>query len=737
MQMMHLFGADSILDRDRLALAVYLARRDVAQLVSGTGMQPAKDKKTKTLVQRPSISTKSTTQSRVTVRPCSAEHTLVPDCANEPLRVESVGLTSSTAISHGVPQEKRPEHPPESLPARGTSPPTRDLDSCNTPHRTRPLHAPTEKQLQCAKDSHLRQLQAKIARYSSALADLRIRPTETTRTRPETNGTEPVMRQPPVRPRNSLSLRPAPRKSRSASFLQQNVVPLGFKMHSRPNSFRPGISSWRSNHGRSVSETHRKSAVPSKQQKIREQVDALWAEARQSLSVVDSEVVVLEPDQENPIQNLNDIPPVNASPYVIPGETQKENSQLGTKHARFHTESPKKIERLKTTHHSVRPSTKKEQSKEVTNGVPLSVDDVLNQLDEAEAEENSIRHRWAHLSFGLDRGRRPSVKKEYDFSDASVTTPRPILIPNRPEAQSGRRQNTLLKKTAEGRLSPPGSTPIVFTKTVPDATYASKRTQSPLKAQDSSYFANSRFTLRLPTQLHRKLLLESARRHRHFVMVCEQRNILTAEDCKNVHPARVCEWLADELVDQLLSEVVEDIERETSELVEEIVEGELHTEAHDSTLTTHSNVSDLDDGHLPTGTPLPGMGNQLAIVETSEPKPHFTPRSDLSSTHTPMKNSLQQFRDELTVLTSSKERQSTKAGPTQYSLEFDESATGQNCSTIHSSYQADAARISDGHFNESRSLSSATLIATQALHQACESMDDLTDRIIDSPLPSQ
>ncbi|GAA55436.1 hypothetical protein CLF_107947, partial [Clonorchis sinensis] len=422
--MMHLFGADSTLDRDRLALAVYLARRDVAQLFSGTGMQPVKVKETKTVLQRPSVSTKPTTQSR----------------------------------------EKPPEHPPESLPARGTSPPTRDLDSRNIPHRTRPLHAPTEKQLQCAKDSHLRQLQAKIARYSSALADLRIRPTETIRTRSEANGTEAVMRQPPVRRRNSLLLRPAPRKSRSASFLQQNIVPLGFKMHSRPNSFRPGISSWRNNHRRSVSETHRKSAVPSKQQKIREQVDALWAEARQSLGVVDSEVVVLEPDKENPIQNLNDFPSVDAPPFVILEETQKENSQPGTKHARFRTQSPKKIERPRTTHHSVRPSTKKEQGKESPNGVPLSVDDVLNQLDEAEAEENSIRHRWAHLSFGLDRGRRPSVKKEYDFSDAFVTTPRPLLIPNRSEAQSGRRQNTLLKKTAEDRLSLPGNTHIVFTK---------------------------------------------------------------------------------------------------------------------------------------------------------------------------------------------------------------------------------------------------------------------------------
>ncbi|OON15661.1 hypothetical protein X801_08532 [Opisthorchis viverrini] len=733
MEMMHLFGADSILDRDRLALAVYLARRDVAQLVSGTDMQPVKEKKTKTLPQRPTVSTKPTTQSRVTIRPCSAGHTLAPDCASQPLRAENVGLTSSTPISHGVPQEESPGHPPESLPARGTSPPTRDLNSCNIPRRTRPLHAPTEKQLQCAKDSHLRQLQAKIARYSSALADLRIRPTETTRTRSEANGTGAVVRQPPVRRRNSVSLRPVPRKSRSASFLQQNVVPLGFKIHSRPNSFRPGISSWPNNHRRSVSETHRKSAVSSKQQKIREQVDALWAEARQSLSVVDSEVVVLEPDQENPIQNLNNVPSVDASPYVIPEETQKENNQLGTKHARFRTQSPKRIERLRTTHHSARPSTREEQGREV---MPLSVDDVLNQLDEAEAEENSIRHRWAHLSFGLDRGRRPSVKKEYDSSDAFVTA-RPILIPNRPEAQLGRRQNTLMKKTAENHMSLPGDTHIVFTKTVPDATYTSKRTQSPLKAQDSGYFANSRIALRLPTQLHRKLLLEAARRHRHFVMVCEQRNILTAEDCKNVHPTRVCEWLADELVDQLLSEVVADIERETSELVEEIVEGELHTEAPDSTLTTHSNMSDLDDGQVPINTPFPGVEDQLAIVKSSEPKPHFTPRSDLSPVHAPMKNSLQQSRDEPIVLTSSKERQSTKADPTQYSLEFDESATDQNCSTIHSSYQADAAQVLNGNFTESRSLSSATLIATQALHQACESMDDLTDRIIDSPLPSQ
>ncbi|KAA3682327.1 uncharacterized protein DEA37_0001970 [Paragonimus westermani] len=284
------------LDRDRLALAVFLARRDVARLCAP--LHTADGLSTVPMPSRPTTS--NSEHAAIRALPHSSKPRSDPPISRGSGRVtarkEACLAKISKFGSHTRSHLSENRTSEDGLPARGDSPPTRDVDSNPSLQRSHPLHAPTAKQLQSAKDSHLRQLQAKIARYTSAIAELRIQSCDKTSSNPLTSVRLPAKRS----THDHIPLKKhqqQPTNRRASSFLHRHMVPL------RVKSARPRRSV-ASAHPRTVQPIFTRPTSPAvtlarplvEQERIRKNVNALWLQAVRALRSQDENVILLEPE---------------------------------------------------------------------------------------------------------------------------------------------------------------------------------------------------------------------------------------------------------------------------------------------------------------------------------------------------------------------------------------------------------------------------------------------------------
>ncbi|KAF5397617.1 hypothetical protein PHET_09074 [Paragonimus heterotremus] len=380
-----------VLDRDRLALAVFLARRDVARLCAS--LHTADGLST---VPVPSHSASSTSDhAAIRAVPRSGKPRSDSPLSGGSARMIARKEACLTKTSkHGTYTRSRPSEnrtTEDGLPVRGDSPPTRDVDSKPAIQRSRPLYAPTEKQLQSAKDSHLRQLQAKIARYTSAIAELRIQSCDKPSSNPLTSVRRPAKRT----THDHILLRKHQQQltsRRTSSFLRHRMVPLHVKS-ARPRRSVTSI------HPRTVQPIFSRPTSPAvaftpplvEQERIRENVNSLWLQALQALRSQDKNVILLEPERDSGF-------PFSVEPSVdhFIAPTQCCST---TEDARCFDSVPSSPEV------AMEPALRACSPLETVTVDPVScsmsginVRALLQELQIAEAEEDSIRHRWAQLT---------------------------------------------------------------------------------------------------------------------------------------------------------------------------------------------------------------------------------------------------------------------------------------------------------------------------------------------------
>ncbi|KAF8566785.1 hypothetical protein P879_00645 [Paragonimus westermani] len=709
------------LDRDRLALAVFLARRDIARLY--TSLHTADGLST---VPVPGRSTTSNSEhAAIRALPHSSKPSSDPPISRGSGRVtarkEACLAKMSKFGTHTRSRLSENRTTEDGLPARGDSPPTRDVDSRPSLQRSHPLHAPTEKQLQSAKDSHLRQLQAKIARYTSAIAELRIQSCDKPSSNPLTSVRLPAKRT----THDHIPLKKhqqQPTSRRASSFLQRHMVPL------RVKSARPRRSV-ASAHPRTVQPIFTRPTSPAvtlappvvEQERIRKNVNALWLQAVRALRSQDENVVLLEPE-------LNSDFPFSVEPSV--------NHLVPPTQCYSTTECVRCFDSARSSPEvAMEPALRACPPLENANvdSVSCSMSGInahalLQELQIAEAEEDSIRHRWARLTL------KNKADDQMLPSSTMQTDPLTSIWERRSPGRSYRGDHAIRDGEKSGQSHAQGimNFPFVFTKSAPPFKSHVHTGSGYREGETDSPVTDNPLPLRLPTTLHRELLVDALRRRDQLEASRKQLNILNTEECKDLRIVDVCAKFADELVDQLLDDIVVEIERETSNLVDDIVEGELFTEASDSTLTVNKTLSDLDL------VPADETASQLD-------QPFGDTRAN---GFIPSPGSITLSQDTVSVLTSNCSKQSlhTPASSTNrvsssttdstvYSSHFEKTAPNSTrlSPQVHDqSVNSVREQLSLDLISEQTSLlSSATLIANLALQNSVDATDDAdSDRLI-------
>ncbi|CAL8095648.1 unnamed protein product [Calicophoron daubneyi] len=578
------------LDRERLAMAVFLARRDVAQMRLSLNrnigfeclqpstkqgpdynVQPANsDQPTRRFTGAQKVSSVSTSKSNIPTRPPT-------------ITVRHVEPYMGDSTSH------RPEvvsglNPSvdDTLPVRTDSPPVRDTDAW-VPSRSRPLHEPTARQLQNAQESHLRQLRNKIARYSSAIAELQIH-------QEPSKSLASCLRKPTLQTKN---LRRIPKinllrhqSKQSSSLLRPQLVPLCRKTPQK-SSLKVANSS-RSSLTTATSPSTLSSSPESLQPDVETAVNELWAETVHQLYEHNPELVILKPEDPN-------------SPQLVPGFCQpieeRINYLLGPEEKPCYTDG---LHGAHSGHIHPQP-----EWSPTVKSTEIDLNRVLEELEEAESEEAEIRRRWAHLSLGTEQEtQHPLATGLHPVTDRALRTEEkavaftsgsgPLVNEDCSSVESVEVQT---EQNLDKDFKKP---PIIFTKNIRPPFAIHCRDQQELKAVPSHTLS-----LRLPIKLHRRLLCNSSAQKLALDRAREQLEILTAPECRNLRLVRVCEWFTDEIVENIVNEIVIDIEKETSSLIDQLVEGELFSEPPESTLVT-DNESDngLDLSTRTTPTPL-------------------------------------------------------------------------------------------------------------------------------------
>ncbi|KAF7260002.1 hypothetical protein EG68_02829 [Paragonimus skrjabini miyazakii] len=697
------------LDRDRLALAVFLARRDVARLCASFHTTDGLS-----TVPVPSHSATSTLEHAIRAVPRSSKPRSDPPVSGGSGRViagkEACLTTTSrhSTCTRSRPSENRTTE--NGLPVRGDSPPTRDVDSKPAIQRSRPLYAPTEKQLQSAKDSHLRQLQAKIARYTSAITELRIQSCDKPSSNPLTSVRRPAKRTthdhiPLRKHQQQLTSR------RTSSFLRNRMVPLHVK------SARPRRSVT-STQPRTVQPIFTRPTSPAvtfttplvEQESIRENVNALWLQAVRALRNQDKNVVLLEPERNSGFPSSVE-PSVDH--FVAPTQCCS-----ATEDMRCFDSARSSLEA------AMEPALRAYSPLETVNVDPVScsmsgtnVCALLEELQIAEAEEDSIRHRWARLT----------LKNKADDQILPTTTPSTFIWEPRSPGRSYRSDCAMTDGEKPGQSHAQGITsfPFVFSKSAPPFKSHAHTGSGHREGETNPPVVDNPLLLRLPTNLHRELLVEASRRRDHLEASRKQLNILSTDECKDLRIVDVCAKFADELVDQLLDDIVVEIDRETSNLVDDIVEGELFTEASDSTLTMNKTPSDLDltpsdepapqldqpSGDTPANWFIPSSGS-ITPLQGAVPVP--TSNCSKQSLHTPASstNRVSSSTTDSTVYSSHFEK------TTSNSIRLSPQIQNRSDNSVREQLSLDL--ISE----QASLLSSATLIANLALQNSTDATDD-------------
>ncbi|VDP77126.1 unnamed protein product [Echinostoma caproni] len=335
------------LDTDLLTLAVQLARRDVARIRDPSNLIALQQQQQQLLTELPESSHLVTTRTHApfTEQPISTvqfavlftptpltlpiafvftlllqRHVQVPGAVamSQPITSNERKWRSVGSRKVDVAAHSNSPGPVDGLPVRSLSPPTRDIDQPK-PVRAKALHEPTEKQLQSARDSHMRQLQAKIARYSAAMAELRLQTKAATAEKKSSprDGGSVTQYSGLTRGRGrgrSLSgrVQQGSRSGSRSALIRHDVVPLSKRSRPTQSARRQRTKPSSPIHTDSEMSTDH-TGTDSITKRMHEQVNTLWQQTVQALRHRNPDLIVLEPDSQMDAIPLN-------NPHVIPLE---------------------------------------------------------------------------------------------------------------------------------------------------------------------------------------------------------------------------------------------------------------------------------------------------------------------------------------------------------------------------------------------------------------------------------
>ncbi|KAK4470305.1 hypothetical protein MN116_005872 [Schistosoma mekongi] len=553
------------IDRDRLLLAVQVAKRDVKFLSSrkpedeeyihetiqnfnnSYPLVPSDNQ----LIKKPTQVVRNNDQRSKSVL-CKS-------------RISSKNILRQTAHDPGTGEQYQTFE--EKAPPYSDSPPIRDTNIW-TPNRKRALHEPTDKQLRNSQESRIRQLQAKLSQYSAALEQLqeeclsdKVQPQELksiSKTRKKSLLKLPVNRSKSiissiVRPK-SAALRPNlvhrldsrnPSKIKSHSFTTNYLTTTNFNSRNPKNHYDSKVS-------------------------------LLWEQAMKPLFKTDG----------------LGISTCNHDEYLKDEDQTKSFSATTDIHYPQNSSNQLTINTVKSDLDDCRV-------------LCSAAKELLQQIDEAELEENVIRRRWANKLTYINNSNLPLENESCNIISNAACQHHKLdafLFPS-DKFESQQNDKSLLR---------PVTSSSQFPKNEVDSNVKSHNPVNK-KATPLAHF----HPLILPVRFHRQLLQSKAKRD------VNAKNIwfylgptTTFDNLPDIPVTQVCEDLTNDLIQEAIDEFYQTVDRTASELVDELIKAELLSEAPDVTLSF-----DKCDGDDPHGlsTPVSFHQSDLKVHEFDTP----------------------------------------------------------------------------------------------------------------------
>ncbi|CAH8565861.1 unnamed protein product [Schistosoma guineensis] len=555
-------GGFQYIDRDRLLLAVQIAKRDArclssskieddeyiletAQNFNNSSLLSSVDNRP---VQKPTQVIKSTDQKYKSI--LSKPRIL-------PSRNDFYQTTRKLATNAHY------QTFDDKAPACSDSPPIRDTDTW-TPNRKRALHEPTEKQLRNSQESRIRQLQAKLSQYSDALEELRAKCLSNKAQSQELGSTCKVQK------KSLLKIPANHSKSVISSIIRPKSSALRSHLVCRPNT-RNSSKIIKSHSFNGVNLTHDNcpmsptSISTNARDHYDSKVSSLWEQAINSLNLDGSSAVTCKPGEylknQSPVKSLCTI--------TDDQHIQNSSNQLT-------------INAIKSNLDDCRV-------------LCSAAQELLKQIDEAELEENAIRQRWANKLTYIHDDRKLLNNFPLTKKDDSVCKNYKSDVLSLSQFQQN--DKSIIRPDTSTFQFPKNE---AYSKVKSDCNHVDKKS-SPL-----AHF----HPLILPVKLHRQLLQSKIRRDVHA------KNIwfyllptTTFNNLPDIPVIRVCEDLTNDLIQEAVDELYQTIDRAASELVDELIKAELFPEAPDITLSF--DKCDDDDPH---GLSTPALFHQSDLI---------------------------------------------------------------------------------------------------------------------------
>ncbi|TNN09024.1 hypothetical protein EWB00_006614 [Schistosoma japonicum] len=450
----------------------------------------------------------------------------------------------------------------EKAPPCSDSPPIRDTDIW-TPNRKRALHEPTDKQLRNSQESRIRQLQAKLSQYSAALEQLqekclsdKVQPQElksTCKTRKKS-----LLKLPVNRSKSIISSIVRPKSAASRPNLVHGLDARNpSKIKSHP---------FTANH---LTTTNLISSNP--ENHYDSKVSLLWEQAMKppfktdgpDISICKHDEYLKDEDQNKSLYATTDV-----------HYPQNSSNQLT-------------INTIKSNLDDCRV-------------LCSAAKELLQEIDQAELEENVIRRRWANKLTYINNSSLPLENLPRNIiSDATCKHHKSdaFLLPS-DKFESQQNDKSLLHPVTSSSQFP--------------------KNEADSKVKSHCNPVNKKATpLILPVRFHRQLLQSKAKRD------VDTKNIwfylgptTTFDNLPDIPVADVCEDLTNDLIQEAIDEFYQTIDRTASELVDELIKAELLSEASDITLSL-----DKCDGDDPHGLSTPVLFRQsdLRVHEFDAP----------------------------------------------------------------------------------------------------------------------
>ncbi|CAH8521071.1 unnamed protein product [Schistosoma turkestanicum] len=449
----------------------------------------------------------------------------------------------------------------DKAPACSDSPPIRDTDVW-IPSRKRALHEPTERQLRNSQESRIRQLQAKFSQYVAELKELQEKCLTNKVQSKESGSTSKIQK------KSLLKLPVNHSKSVISSIVRPKSAATCSRLIRKPNRQKSGkiIKSRSFNDVNATPDNCSMFPTSISTNHYDSKVSSVWQQAIDTLNL-DRSVT------HQSAEYLKNQSPMKCLHEITNGQhIQNSANQLTTNMIKSNLDDCRIL--------------------------CSAAKELLKQIDEAELEENIIRRRWANKLIYINDDRTMlsnfSLTKKID-TICQNNKPDAFVLPNDKSPLQQDDRSTIHPDISNFKFSENEA----YSKIKADCNPVNKKS-SPL----AHYHP-----LILPVKLHRQLLQSKIKRDAHskniwFYLVPNT----TFDNLPDIPVIHVCEDLTNDLIQESVDELYQTIDRAASELVDELIKAELFPEAPDITLSFEK----CDDD--PRGLSTPALFRQSDLV---------------------------------------------------------------------------------------------------------------------------